>query len=116
MKPETTRSMAQAKQLLAEGVSTEVDLKSGLLVELGRERRTKFTDFHWLEKVGPEEFSTEGQTWDDCTNDPTAGNREELLMIGHNALWRPGMKPSESDGRLLDLETGRVRAFPSGVT
>jgi Tol biopolymer transport system component len=30
-------------------------------------------------------------------------------MIGNSGLWRPGMKSHESDGRLLDVRTGRYR-------
>ena len=33
-------------------------------------------------------------------------------MIAHSGIWRPGMKASDTDGRLLDLRTGRYRRIP----
>jgi hypothetical protein len=111
--PENARSMELARNLLAHGLSTEIDLKSGMLVQFGApERRTKLTGFRWLTQVDPKDFSTEGATWDDYTDDPTSGDRNDVLMIGHCALWRPGMKTPESDGRLLNVKTGRYRRIP----
>ncbi len=113
IKPETTKSMDSAKELLASGVSTEVDLKSGMLVRFGApEHRTKVSDFQWLAQVDSKAFATDGRKWDDLTDDPTTGDRDDLLMIGHCGAWRPGMKSPEADGRLLDLKTGRFRRIP----
>jgi Tol biopolymer transport system component len=113
IRPENARSMDLARNLLAHGLSTEIELKSGLLVQFGApERRTKVTGFHWLTEVDPKQFSTDGIKWDDYTGDPTSGDRNDLLMIAHCALWRPGMPTPDSDGRLLDLKTGRYRRIP----
>jgi hypothetical protein len=113
IKPETVRAIDSARELIATGITTEVELTSGMLSQFGAPgRRTKVTDFRWRESIDPKEFATDGQTWDDHTDDPTSGNRDDLLMIGHCGAWRPGMNAPETDGRLLDLKTGRYRRIP----
>jgi hypothetical protein len=110
--PETTRSIESARDLLARGVSTDVELESGLVLQFGApERRTKVSRFRFG-NVDPAEFATDGTTWDDQTDDPTAGDRQDLLMIGHCGVWRPGMPSPEADGRLLNIKTGRLRRVP----
>jgi Tol biopolymer transport system component len=117
--PETARSIDTARDLLKNGLSTEVELESGMLTQFGApERRTKVTGFRWRAAIDPHEFATDGFKWDDYTSDPTSGDRDDLLMIGHSASWRPGMKSHETDGRLLDVKTGRYRriAFRGTMT
>src|SRR5262249_33495954 len=78
----------------------------------GTEREVTIEEFRWLDRVDPQEFSVEGRRWEDFTADPTEGETSELVMIGHNRLWQPGMKTGDTDGRLLDLRTGRYRRIP----
>jgi hypothetical protein len=113
IQPDGARSIEAARRLLSDGVTTEVELQSGLLTKFGApERRTTVSDFRWRGQLGPEEFDTTGTRWDDYTDDPTSGDRNDLLMINHCGVWRPGMKSPETDGRLLDLKTGRFRRIP----
>ncbi len=117
--PEMTRSMDSARDLLARGLATAIDLESGMLTEFGApESRTSVTGFRWHARIDAEEFVTEGPNWDDYTDDPTAGDRNDLVMIGHCGVWRPGMPSPEADGRLLDVKTGRFRriAFQGAMT
>ena len=112
VKPETTKSIDAARNLLAKGISTEVELQSGLVVRYGApERRAEIAGFRW-HQVDPQDFVTDGTTWDDYTDDPTAGDRQDLIMIGHCGIWRPGMPSPEADGRLLNVKTGRFRRVP----
>ena len=76
------------------------------------DHRTHVTGFRWLKQIDPKEFATDGSKWDDYTDDPTLGDRNDLLMIGHCGAWRPGMPSPEADGRLLDIKTGRYRRIP----
>lgn len=113
IKPETLRAIESARDLLDRGVSTDVELATGMIVEYGSpERRTIIGDFRRLERADPETFSIRGRRWDDFTDDPTRGNRDDLIMMGHCGVWRPGMPSPEADGRLLDLKTGRHRRIP----
>ena len=101
------------KDLLDHGVETRVDLGSGMIVRYGSvQRLTRVVDFRWRDRVDPADFAVEGRRWEDFTDDPTAGDRDELVMIGHAGVWRPGMRSSETDGRLLDLKSGRYRRIP----
>ena len=100
------------RNLLAKGISTEVELQSGLVVRYGApERRAEIAGFRW-QQVDAKDFVTDGTTWDDYTDDPTAGDRQDLIMIGHGGIWRPGMPSPEADGRLLNVKTGRFRRVP----
>ena len=112
VKAESTKAIDRARDLVAKGISTEIELESGLILEFGTlERRTKVIGFRWGQ-VDPKEFATDGPSWDDNTDDPTAGDRQDLIMIGHGGIWRPGMTSHETDGRLLDVRTGRCRRIP----
>ncbi len=117
--PEAARTIDEARDVLKNGLSTEVEVGSGMLTQLGPpEMRTKVTEFRWRGEMDPKDFATDGPKWEDYTDDPTAGDRGDLVMMGHSGLWRPGMPAQDADGRLLDLKTGRFRriAFRSAVT
>jgi hypothetical protein len=53
----------------------------------------------------------------DCSDDPTTGNLDDLVMIAHAPAVHPGDKNYDLDGRLMDVRTGRFRRlpFPGGV-
>jgi hypothetical protein len=111
--PEVIQSIESARDLVARGMSTEIDLQSAMLTEFGApEKRTKVSGFRWNPQIDPKEFDTSGATWDDYTDDPTNGDLDDLLMIGHCGVWRPGMASPDTDGRLLDVKTGRYRRIP----
>ena len=112
-KPELRDMMQKCRDLLANGVPTRVDLKSGMIV--GRTTpvlKTSVTDFRRLEGVDEKDFAVEGD-WPDYSDDPTTGDLDELVIISHFGLWRPGLpRKGDPDARLLDLRTGRIRRVP----
>lgn len=111
--PEAKRTAERMRDLLRKGTATEVEVATGMITRLGAaDRQTEFHDFRWLDRVPPEAFDVGVTRWEDFTGDPTAGGTDDLLMISHNGTWRPGMKSGDSDGRLLDLRTGRYRRIP----
>ncbi len=110
--PQSVRLIEQVRRMLR-GVVVRIDLATGMYLQLGSaDRQTEITDFKWLDTVAPEEFAIAQQEWEDFSADPTVGNADDLLMIGHNAGWQPGMKSGDTDGRLLDVRTGRYRRIP----
>jgi hypothetical protein len=117
--PEATRTIDAARNLLKSGLSTEVELDTGMLTQYGApELRTEVTGFRWRGQIEPNEFATDGPKWVDYTDDPTSGERDDLLLIGHSGFWRPGMPAQDTDGRLLNVKTGRYRriAFRGAIT
>jgi hypothetical protein len=112
-KPELAKGLDRMKGLLKRGIETRVDVALGMIVQYGTaERPTRVGDFRWRDRIDPNDFSVDGRKWDDFTADPMAGDRDDLVMIGHCGVWRPGMNSPETDGRLLDLKTGRYRRIP----
>ncbi len=111
--PERAKAIATMKDLLARGLETRVDLANGLIVQHGTAQRpTRVLDFRWRDRINPKDFAVEGRRWDDFTDDPTAGDLNDLVLIGHFGMWRPGATASGTDGRLLDVRTGRYRRVP----
>jgi hypothetical protein len=111
--PEVKRTVERLRDLLRNGTATEVQVATGMITRLGAaDRQTEFHDFRWLDRVPPGAFDVGATKWEDFTGDPTAGGTEDLLMIAHSGAWRPGMKSGDTDGRLLDLRTGRYRRIP----
>jgi Tol biopolymer transport system component len=113
VEPEVIQSVDAAREVLSKGLSTSVELQSGMLTEFGAaEMRTKVSGFRWRSEIDPKEFATGGAAWTDYTDDPTASDLGDLLMIAHCGVWRPGMASPDSDGRLLNVTTGRYRRIP----
>lgn len=111
--PEARRQTTAILDMLAKGTSTRVDLSTGRIMEYGTERlRSRVTDFRFLPQVEEREFAVEGRQWQDYSDDPTAGNLEDLVMIGHHPGVQPGAKKYDLDGRLMDVRTGRFRRIP----
>ncbi|MDG3007925.1 hypothetical protein [Paludisphaera mucosa] len=111
--PEVRRTIDEIRAALERGVAVKVDLAAGMLVQFGAaDKRTEIREFRWIDREDPEAFRVEGKSWEDFTSDPTEGDRAELAVLGHAGTWRPGMKGSDTDGRLLDLSTGRFRRIP----
>ena len=110
--PELAKAMGTMKDLLERGIETRVDIASGMILQYGTaQRQSRVVDFRWRDHIDPKDFAVDGRRWDDFTDDPTAGDLDDMVMIGHSPLWRPGAKTS-TDGRLLDLKTGRYRRIP----
>jgi hypothetical protein len=112
-KPEVAESLNRLRDLLEKGIPIKIQVATGMLVQSGTaERQTDLHDFRWLDRVPADAFNVEGRRWEDFTDDPTEGGTSELLVIGHSGIWRPGVKSHDTDGRLLDLRTGRYRRIP----
>ncbi len=112
-KPEMQQARARLKDLVGNGIASRIELATGMFVQLGApDKETRISNFRWRERIDRSEFDVAGKTWDDFTDDPTAGDTSDLLMIGHCGIWRVGMKSPEVDGRLFDLKTGRYRRIP----
>ena len=111
--PETKRTIERMRELLEKGTATGVEIATGMITRLGSaDRQTEFHDFRWLDRVPPEAFDVGASRWEDFTADPTVGGTDDLLMIAHSGVWRPGMQSGDTDGRLLDLRSGRYRRIP----
>lgn len=114
--PLTADAQAQMtfmSDLLAHGVPFRIDLTTGQLVDFGTDKlRTRVTDFRFLHEVPENEFDVDGEHWQDFSDDPTAGNLDDLVMIEHAPGIKVGMKNYELDGRLMDVKTGRFRRIP----
>ncbi|WP_165072642.1 TolB-like translocation protein [Paludisphaera rhizosphaerae] len=111
--PELVRIGEQGRELLDRGMPTKVDSTTGLIVLDGApDRQTEMRDFRWLDAVDPNELRVDDQQWEDFADDPTAGDTSDLVLINHSGIWRPGQPAGDSDGRLLDVRTGRLRRIP----
>jgi hypothetical protein len=111
--------MREMKKFIADGVATCVDLSTGQLIEFGAPKvRTRVNELKFLSQVDDHEFAVDNQNWIDCSADPTAGNLDDLLMIGHQPGVHVGDKNYDLDGRLMDVKTGRFRRipFPGGLS
>lgn len=110
---ELDRLAGDLRDLLDKGVSTRVELQQGLVVARGAAQfRTEVTDFAWREPVAEGDFDVQDRPWEDRTDDPTQGSRNDLAMIGYAAAWRPGMPSLDTEGCLIDVTTGRYRRIP----
>ncbi len=113
VRPGMVEPFDRIRELLDKGLPTKVRVATGMIVQFGAaDKQTEMHDFRWLDRVDPEVFRIEEKGWEDYTGDPTAKGTSELLMIGHGGTWQPGMKTPDTDGRLLDLRTGRIRRIP----
>lgn len=111
--PELMRTMERNRDLVEKGTATKIEIASGMIVQFGSsDRQTEFQKFSWIDGVGLEQFSVEKKQWESFLDDPTTGDTSELLMMSHSGTWRPGQKSPDTDGRLVDLRTGRYRRIP----
>ncbi len=111
--PQVKKPLADLKDVLEHGLSMKLDVKTGMVLELANaQRRQSLSNFQWREKLDEKEFAVPDRKWTDATGDPVAGDPGELLMLGHNGLWRPGFPKGELEARLLDLKSGALRRVP----
>ncbi|NLE60782.1 MAG: hypothetical protein GX616_20745, partial [Planctomycetes bacterium] len=97
------------------GVGLDIELDTGLISYWEEADHTvHVTDFTWLDAVEDSTFSTQlpGQEWEDHTQDPTADDVSNLVMVGHSREWKPGDKALDLDGFLYNLKTGRLCRIP----
>lgn len=110
---EPQKMVDRIKDLLAHGVSSQVDISTGMVVNDGvPPMGMEIKGFRWIEHPTNDAFSVDGTAWADQTDDPTAGDLGALVMFCHDRGWQVGMKASDFDGVLLDLRTGRFRRVP----
>jgi len=111
--PDMARTYRQSRDLLKNGIPLRIDLETGLIVQMGAiQKRTIIREFRWLDRAPRGTFEIAGVKWEDHSIDPTEGDRNDLVMLSHNGLWRVGQEAGDTDGRLLDLRTGQVRRIP----
>ena len=106
---ETKARLKKIEDALKYGRLHEVDSRTGLLRRVEFENvRLEFGEVRWLEK--PPEISVPKGLPD--RSSPLPPDRDDLVMIGHSAMWRPGMASMDTDGRLLNIRTGEMRRIP----
>jgi hypothetical protein len=108
--PELAKVLDTLRDLLVRGLEIRVDAATGIILQRGTsQRRSRVVDFRWRERIDLNDFAVDGRNWDDFSDDPTVGDLDDLVMIAHSAMWRPGVKNHETDGRLINVKTGRYR-------
>jgi Tol biopolymer transport system component len=68
-------------------------------------------DFRWVDPVPASEFDVSGN-WEENTSDPTTGDLDSLAMLQHAGSWQPGSRTPDTETRLVDLTTGKIRRIP----
>lgn len=112
LSPEAADMLAKMKSFQVQGITTVVDLSNGLIIENRSFKLPTVThDFHFIDHDDSAEFATPGN-WEDNTSDPTVGDVNELLMIGHYPDFTPGMKTPDVDGQLFNVKTLQFRRLP----
>jgi hypothetical protein len=110
--PELRATMEALSEMLEHGIPTRVDVDRGLVVYTSSPQLTVSTiDFRWMDPVPASEFDVSGN-WEDNTSDPTAGDLNSLAMLQHAGTWQPGMATPDTETRLVDLTTGKIRRVP----
>ncbi|MBN1917507.1 MAG: hypothetical protein JW889_06325 [Verrucomicrobia bacterium] len=101
------------KDLLEYGIPCHVDLDTGILIKHGSlDLQVRIERFEWLESVPDDAFTLHGE-YPDHTSDPTTGDLNAWVMIGHSGTWRPTMEHNtDADIRLLNVRTGELRRVP----
>ncbi len=111
--PESEAMYAMMRDSIANGQSTLIDTTTGQVVEYGNLKlRTRVHSLKFLEQSDESVFDVSIHKWDDFSDDPTVGDVNELLMIGHDPSGSPNRRGGDVDGRLMDLKTGRFRRIP----
>lgn len=110
---ETEKQRSDMKDLLAHGRTIRIDTATGQMVEFATPQlHLEVADFKFLPHEPADEFAVDGKNWRDFSDDPTKGKLENLIMIQHQPLATIDRKGGDTDGRLMDVETGRFRRIP----
>ena len=97
--PERSKAIATMRDLIDRGIETRIDVANGLIVQHGTAQRpTRVLDFRWRDRIDPKDFAVDGRHWDDYTYDPTAGDLNDLVLIGHFGIWPPERTPRGPTG------------------
>lgn len=104
---------SQITALLKDGIEIQVDQRTGLMVAQAKPKLAwNMQGFKFLKSVDASALSIESHRWTDCSDDPTKGNRGDLIMLGHAPDYVPGMESYDLDCRLMDVADGRFRRIP----
>lgn len=111
---EFQKSYGDIRRRLEGGMPLGIDARTGIVAEYVMANAPyKVTDFRLLDAVPAGELEPEKQKWEDLSDDPTvSAPPEDLMMLGHAPIWRPGMPSHETDAVLLDLRSGHLRRVP----
>jgi hypothetical protein len=103
----------KAQEFIDKGFAHRVHLPSGLFQETQNSRMsTRISDFMTPERPDTTIFDIPARDWQDFTDDPLLGKRENLMMLGHSAVWQPGQKAGDMNLCLVESGTGRFRRIP----
>lgn len=110
------RQIQKLRERLEGGLLLGIDPATGLLLQRSEGTYTiVLKDFQWLQRVEDKAFHVADVTWKDHTADPTQGvDANDLAMIGHGGVPRPGLEPGQPDCCLMNVRTGRFRRVPFG--
>jgi hypothetical protein len=121
MAPKLRENIDQLRSFISDGTPIQVDLNTGQIIDMGAERfHTQVTSVKLLKEVDDAVFGVDvpgdPHFWEgarDKTQDPTtSGDVNKLAMIAQFRAYQPELKQYELDGRLVDLNTMRVRRIP----
>ncbi len=108
--PEAQARVAGLKQLLADGLTTEVDPETGIVNSLSGPRQEQVVTFDPAAKLDESVFSL------GSAGEPpaplTAQALGQMVLIAHQAGWQKGMDPGDLETELLDVKTGALRRVP----
>jgi hypothetical protein len=113
LSPKLAEQSAMMRDMLDHGLLRRVDVSTGVIV---RTTSPKFDieikDFRWIDRPPGDALQPGNGPWEDFTDEPTAGDVNELVMLAHSSAWQPGQPAGDVDATLVDLRTGRYRRVP----
>jgi hypothetical protein len=113
-KPEIRARLDEFKQLLASGVPVKIDVETGIVVGIESSQiAVRLENFRFLPRAPDDAFDTSATKWADRTVGPVeAGDVNDLIMFGHNALWNPGQPSGDMEAVLLNVKSGQTWRIP----
>jgi hypothetical protein len=114
-KIEMQSTKKQIQQMLESGITTHVNVKSGIVEQIGAiGHRVWIKNFKWLARPDSDVFKIDHQTWVDRSSNlvETARSLDDLIMISHAASWRPGQPSGDRDFLLMNIKTNETRRIP----
>lgn len=107
---EIATRLAEAQRQLDEGKIVKIDARTGILVQAGEaDKLVKIADFAWLDQPFETELAVDQVAWQDETTPLAPPGSQEVAMLGHSAMWRPGQPVADTDAMLINLRTGKFR-------
>jgi hypothetical protein len=120
--PKTKRlrqQMSDLEELLKQGVPTKIDVESGILLQTGGPgKRVLIRNFRFFKEIDEKYFEIKPDEYEDCTATMLEGDGSHLALMGHAAMWEPGMPSVDTNLEIVNLKTGRsLRVpYPFGVS